>query len=120
MTVSAATTLYAVDRSREVVRVVEQCKVQATNYETQIQTITETARSNRDNLLTCEKMLTDEVGLQADIERQNQEAVDALAKQAALAKREAAAWQSRYNARPATCTAALAEVEKQCASLSDY
>jgi hypothetical protein len=72
------------------------------------------------NFLACQKALEREVGLPDQVDAMNAEALAAAKAEARKAKAEAEAWRQRYASRPQTCTAALAEVEKQCASFSDY
>lgn len=63
---------------------------------------------------------------QADLEARNRQAAASQAAlsqaqtQAADAQAQAALWQSRYAARPATCSAALAALDTACPSLKDY
>lgn len=82
--------------------------------------VTDRANTASRNFLACQKALEREVGLPDEVDRLNAEALAAAQAEARTAKAEAAAWRQRYANRPKDCTAALAEVELKCASLSDY
>lgn len=110
---------YADSQRREVVATV-------TRYETvilppikkQAEEAAAAATQNFAALLQCQMLLQAEVGLQADVERQNREAVEAATRAQAKAEAQLREWRGRE--RSLDCTAALAAMEGKCASFSDY
>ncbi len=107
------------DARKTIVVVREQCKAEVVAAEAQVGVVSEIAESNMAAVRQCKATLTAEVGKRQDIEKLALLAVANAQRQEAKAEAELAEWQRQYNNRPAQCDAALAEMERVCATVPD-
>lgn len=110
-------TAFAVrDARQQVLIVTEKCNTEILTIQGEAKTATSTAQANARALQVCRGQLADEVGKQQRIEQLAREAVAAAKRDADAAAKSMSEWQAQYNKRPATCQAALENMEAACAA----
>lgn len=108
------------DARRTIVVIREKCAADLQAEHGKVAEATTIAETNRAAVQTCRTTLQAEVGKRQAVERMAADAIAKAERSEAKAERDAADWQRRYERRPKGCTAALQEVQNQCATISDY
>lgn len=116
----AVAAFYAHSQRREAINIATACTVTVEGVQAVVREREADLVKATENFKTCQAALEREVGLPDEVDKLNAEAVAAAQADAAAARRELADFKRRSKNKPADCTAALVEVEKNCGDLSDY